>query len=265
MNVTPTPATEAVREIGKSFPFLFGTICYTLALIMTLVSSLFSGVNMAELYNYGGGDISYIGGWTTGISLIGMIPAIIMVTGMWLLLAACASKKPVPSTGGITLVRGAVITYIVLMSICLGLVVILACIFIFAGAMAGAAIDYEYSAFGTSGAFRAGMEVMVLAFAIVIALLILLVIYYVKMLKTTKVIRNVLRTGSTRENISMFLIVFNFISIAGTVISIIMTLINAPYISGVIPSVIQSLLSLISIISITVSLLMLRGRLSDVM
>ena len=63
----------------------------------------------------------------------------------------------------------------------------------------------------------------------------------------------------------MFHIVFNFIGIGCSVISIVASLVNARYIAGVIPTVIQTLLSMIACISITIALIMLRSRLREIM
>ncbi len=260
----PAAATEAIRESGKSFPFLFGTICCTLALILTVVTALFNSMGGSDLYDFGD-QVNWIADWSFGGSLIGSIPMLIMVIGMWLFLAACASKNPVPSTAGITMVRGAIITYIVILSIVLGLVVIVSAVVIFAGVMAGASANYSYQGFAYQEVLQASMAVALVIVIAVIAILILCLIYYTKMLKTTKVIRNILRTGRITENISMFHIVFNFIVIVFNVISIIFSLVTARYVSSAIPTVIQTLLSMIACISITVTLIMLRSRLRELM
>ena len=110
---------------------------------------------------------------------------------------------------------------------------------------------------------RVGVVAAILA--VVLAILILVLIYYVKMLKTTRVICRVLRTGKVRENISMYHIVFNFLAMLVNVPILMMNLRNAPYLASAVPSVIQSILTLISYIAVTVSLIMLRSRLQALM
>lgn len=258
--LAPTPATEAVREVGKSFPFLFGTICYTLSFILSVVSLFFPASGYM--------DYSYIGYTAYGAeivkgaqlvgSCIGVIPVLLIVTGMWMLFASCAGKRQIPSATGITLNRGAIITYIVVLSILIGLAAIVGGIWVYAITM-NFSVYYEFGANQTT--LAAGTAVLVAIVLIVVALLILCLIYFIKMLKTTRVIRNVLRTGQVTENISMYHIVFNFIAVLLNVFLVVTNFVSAPYIAGSVPSAIQAALGVISYISVTVALLLLRSKL----
>lgn len=258
-----TKATEAVREIGRSFPFLFGTICYTLSIILAIAGLFFSRpsagyssfntlINMDAVYNT---QIVW--------SLIVMIPMFFIALGMWLFFFSCAGKRAVPSTVGITLNRGAVITYIVFISIILGLYIICIGIILFGAAMAGEGIDTYVYINGQRSAYSQaapGIVLVIIILAVALAVIVLSLIYEIKILKTTRVIRNVLRTGEVTGNISMFHIVFNFIVVLLNVFLMIFNFANAPYIASSVPAAIQSALTVISYISVTISLLMLRSR-----
>ena len=258
-----TRGTEAVRDCGKGFPFLFGTICYTLAFILSIVGLLTSVEDNLAFYEYWGMESLY--GFQFVGTVIGLIPLILTVIGMWLFFSSCVGKREVPSTVGITLNRGAIITVIVLFSIVLALYAIGAGIILYALVVAGASADSLFASSGIRTNFTAGVGVVAAILAVVLAILILVLIYYVKMLKTTRVICRVLRTGKVRENISMYHIVFNFLAMLVNVPILMMNLRNAPYLASAVPSVIQSILTLISYIAVTVSLIMLRSRLQALM
>ena len=250
----PTNATEAIREIGKSFPFLFGTICFTLSAILSIASVFFNSG-----YPSGAQVSAFLG------SLIGFIPLAVIVAGMWTFFASCASRRPVPATTGITLTRGGIITFIVLICIVLGLLAVVIGFLIFAFTVLGEDIhgfdSFFYEAGINSYYLSYGYAIVIGFFVFIVVLIVLCLIYYIKMLKTTRVIRDVLRTGNVVKNISMYHIVFNFIAIICGVIIMIVNFRMAPYIEGAMPAAIQAALTIISYISVTVALLMLRSRL----
>ncbi len=259
--LVPTPATEAVREVGKSFPFLFGTICYTLSFILSVVSLFFpaSGYMNYSYIKYTAYGTEIVKGAQLVGGCIGLIPVLLIVTGMWMLFASCAGKRQIPSATGITLSRGAIITYIVLVSILTGLAAIVGGIWVYVITM-NFGVYYE---FGTNQInLAAGTAVLVGIVLIVVAVLILCLIYFIKMLKTTRVIRNVLRTGQVTGNISMYHIVFNFIAVLLNVFLVVTNFVSAPYIAGSVPLAIQAALGVISYISVTVALLLLRSKLN---
>ena len=245
----PGAAVAAVRETERSFPFLFGTICYSLACVLSIASLFFPTVS--DVYHMDINVQSVQIGSFVGCLLLG-----ITVLGMWLFFASCAGSKPVPSTVGITLTRGVVITEIVLISIMIGIVAIVSCMLLFGASFLNSSLRYY------SGDFTpmAMIGIVAVVICVVLAVCILMLIYQVKILKTTKVIRNTLRTGQVQGNVSMYHIVFNFIMVAFYVITIAGNFINTYYVASVVPAMIQSLLMIISYISITVSLLMLRSK-----
>ncbi len=254
---SPTAATEAVRESGKSFPFLFGTICYTLALILSIAGLFFNGQGNGMLKIYFGGSSAF----SVVVNIIAMIPLFLIVIGMWLFFASCAGRQKVPSTVGLTLNRGAIITYIVLVSLLLAIFAVAAGIIIFALVVTGQAVDSVFYVNGMRVDFTGSVVMVFLILAVALAVIILMLIYYIKMLKTTRVIRSVLRTGKVTGNISMYHIVFNFIAVILNIYMMIVNFIFAAYVADAMPAAIQSALSIISYISVTVALLMLRSKL----
>lgn len=256
----PTPATEAVRESGKSFPFLFGTICYTLTMLLSIVTLFFYNTRPVGYFSKEAEIVQaaqLIGG------LIGLIPLALVVVGMWMFFASCVGNRKIPSTTGITLNRGAIITYIVLTSIIIGFYFIVMGIFVLGLTMSKGAVNsfMYYEVAGERTEFLAGVGAVIVLFVAILLILVLTLFYFIKMLKTTRVISNVLKTGRVVKNISMYHIVINIIVVVGNVFIMAVSFITVPYMDGAMPLAIQAALSAISYGSVTVALLMLRSRL----
>lgn len=246
-----SPLVKAIQQAGRSVPFLIGTIGYTVYLVLTFLA-LFIPQYTYTLYS----DI--MGGVGTRIgTFIGLIPVAIIVIGMWMFYLSC-TRDEIPSTSGITLNRGAIITMIVLMSIVTGIFLIAALIIMGTG---GLSELYGHSYYA-SGIFTWAMSVIVVVFIFILAFCILGIIYYVKLLKTTKIIRNTINTGFYCGKLPMYPLVINFLLAALNLFSLFSTLGGAGVLYKII-SLLAGLAYVASMIATTVCLIMLRTQLES--
>lgn len=246
-----SPLVNAIQQAGRSMPFLIGTIGYTVYLILTLLS-LFIPQYTYTLYS----DV--LGGVGTSIgAFIGMIPTAIVVIGMWMFYLSCA-RDEVPSTAGITLNRGAIITFIVLMGIITGIFLIAALILLGTG---GYSQMYGHSHMA-SGIFSWAMSVIVVVFIFILAFCILGIIYYVKLLKTTKILRNTINTGRYCGKLPMYPLIINFLLAALNLFSLFSAVTGASIFYKIV-TLVAALALVASLIATTVSLIMLRTQLES--
>ena len=246
-----SPLVTAIRQAGRSVPFLIGTIGYTVYLVLTFFS-LFIPQYAYTFY----GDVVGSMGISVG-TFVGMIPVALFVIGMWMFYLSC-SRDEVPSTAGITLSRGAIITMIVLMGILTGIFMFVALVFM---SSSGYLQAYSHSHM-PSGIFSLTMGVVVVIFMLLFVFCILGIIYYVKLLKTTKIIRNTISTGVYCGKLPMYPLVINFLLAALNLFSLFSTWGGASVLYKII-TLLAGLGSVTSLIATTVSLIMLRTQLES--
>lgn len=245
-----SPLVKAIQQAGRSVPFLIGTIGYTVYLVLTFFS-MFTSEYGYTLYG------NVLGSMGTGAGiLLGMIPAAIFIISMWMVYLGCA-RDELPSAG-ITLSRGAIITMIVFMGIATGMFLLVVLIFL---KSSGYSQAYGRS-YMTSSFFSLTMGVIVVILILVFAFLILSIIYYVKLLKTTKIIRNTINTGVYCGKLPMYPLVINFLLAALNLFSLFSTLGSAGVLYKII-TLLAGLAYVASMIATTVSLIMLRTQLES--
>ena len=244
-NRTSTGAVSAVRDSGRSLPFLIGVIGYTIYGLFTLFM-LFMPGNSYGMYTMSNSSLNI------GL-FIGLIPTTIIIIGMWLFYISC-TKADIPSTTGITLSRGAIITNIVIISIA-SVVIIIG--FMFLLSMDGLRGSSSY--LGRS-LYTVTMGLVMFIIIVLVVFLVLAIIYYVKLLKLTRIIRDTIITGKYCGRLPMYPLIINFILAAFNLFSLI-NVVNSVSIAYKIVSLLAALALIASFVSTTLSLFSLRTRL----
>lgn len=269
MNMAPAnPAVEAVKKSGGSVAFLLATITYTVMLLITLISAFGTGSSEYAdlLYEMTGNyevyyTLSSISAGSVVGTLIGSIPTILAAIGMWMAFGASKTRNPRVSTGGFTMISATLIINMVLMCILLALCVVL---LIVASIAVSEAMSYasSFSYYGYSGVDTAvgyGITAIIIVFAILFAYLIMTIIYYAKAVGTVRTIKKAANGIVAGKKISLYVIVINFILAGCSLIGLIVNLLSFSILS-----VLSSLLSVVFYILITIPLIQLRGKLSNI-
>ena len=234
------PAIEAIKSAAKSPAFLIATICYTLCVIVAMISSGISGLSGAKAQIFGETDMAtqkvmeaaYTSSFVMTL-LIAMCPMILMLVGMWVIYGG--SKKSTPTLKGIGACRAAIIIWDVCMWIVLVCTVILGAVFIAASGWIAEEISYYLQMYNmyagitymdvTAADIRVVVSgVIVGIVAVLLLYVILTLIYFTKMLKTTRVVKDIVNNGFSKKKISVYLIVVNFLLIIGSVFSILLSI-----------------------------------------
>ena len=208
---------ETVRKVGGSPLFLIVTILYTLIQIISFLSigysdnSLFvklfpvlreMGMSASDIR-----DISYLlNGGNAITTLIGMIPTILIMTGLWMIYGSSVSRNKRVSTAGYTMIQ--VITIIQLVFV--GIALLLG----FIGLLLGLASVSSYR-YGTDDV----LTTLAIVMAVYIAVSVFIFFYYIKICTTLSKVKNTLRTGTPDRTVSGFIAVICFIGGAINTIS----------------------------------------------
>lgn len=270
MNMVPeNPAVAAVKKTGGSALFLIATITYTLIVLLSLISafvpstlSTYADLLYEITYDYEVYEV--MSAFNTGSvigAIIGSIPGILIATAFWMIFGACKAKKPRVSTGGFTMINVFQIINLVLMCIALAIV----CILLVVAALAVYEANSYYSgwsAYGYSGAESvlgmAGTAVLIV-FAVLILILVMAIIYYSKLVGSIRVIKKAANGVVAGKNISMYVIVINFITIGFSVIGLIGNLIAFNFLTFL-----TNLLTITFNILVTIALIQMRGKLNQI-
>ena len=157
-------------------------------------------------------ELDFLFSFSTLSSVISMLPNALIVAGSWMTYANV--KVGQTKTSGLTLVKVGLIINLVFLCVALGLFEL---VFIIATAMFSNLDEFassfeldisEFDAFTTS----IMQGVFVFLILIVAAVIVLMVIYYVKACKTVDVIRETIATGVPSDRISGFVAVLQCIS-----------------------------------------------------
>lgn len=269
MTMAPAnPAVEAVKKSGGSVVFLLAAITYTVMLLITLASDFLpSSAAYADLlyeitgyYDVYDMTSSITAGSVVG-TLIGSIPTILAVIGLWMAFSACKTKEPRVSTGGFTMISAVLITNMVFICILLAICVILLVVVSFAvsEAMSYAASLYYYGYSGMDSAIGFGIIAIIIVFALLFLILILAIIYCAKAVGTVRTIKKAASGIVGGKKISLFVIVINFMLAGFCLIGVIVSLLSLTILSAL-----SSLLSAVFYVLITIPLIQLRGRLTSI-
>lgn len=214
------PSGQAVAELkalGSSPMFLAAAIALSLTALFAIISAFTGNIDFSSLFDsYSsvfGYDIWQYSGSLDGVmrsavtvfSLLSQIPSVLICAGLWMLYASCKKSSGAVSSGGLGMIR--VVTIIKLCWFCLitGIVIIFLLFTLVAVNTTGYLNHLEIS-------FANVM--LSLALFIIAAITVPTIFYYTKTLKTIKSVSLTARTGAPDSNISMYLVVVNFI-IAG--------------------------------------------------
>lgn len=223
-------AISIIRKMSVSVLFLVGAIGYSVYVLFGLVGSLAgrSGVTdlMDQIMSMSGGysSLDYsavraVSGMFNGITvfsmLMSMLPAMVIVAGIWLIFAA-AKRNMLPGTASVGLTMARVIAIIQLVLACIGAVLLeILCIVLLS------AVNSVSGYYGSTGSANAVLVFIMILFAGVSAVQI---IYYLKLNKMIVNIKDTLLTGQPDDNISLYVEILCYINGGIAVIGALMSL-----------------------------------------
>lgn len=208
------PVINAVKNKGASVMFLVAVIAFSAAGLFGFLNSisgtsgifgyLYRLVSMLDMEDFIGDIYFAANGVSVFSAVIGMIPTILLGVGMWMTYASAANRRESGmKTAGLTIIKVISIINLVFMCIVLAIAEIILLI---------AVVNVSNSFFGTS-------EVVGLLIGAMIGVLIgmtLMILYYVKLVKTINTMKMTITTGTPSDNVSAYVAV---IAIIGGVLS----------------------------------------------
>ena len=223
---------NVVRSMATSVLFLVGTIGYSVYVLFELLGSFTGGSEIMNMFNnimaqsgaYSSMDyqslqiLSGIFGSTSVIStLLGLIPAMVLVAGIWIVFAAAKQNKlPGIAATGMTMIRVIVIIELVF-----------ACIAVFAVAVIGLlAVVGMGSLAGYYGDGAPFVVIMALVMIVLLAICAIEIVYYVKLNGMVKSIKETMVTGRPNTKVSLFVEILCYLGGAGAAISALMSLVG---------------------------------------
>lgn len=223
---------NVVRTMATSVLFLVGTIGYSAYVLFELLGSFTGGSEIMNMFNnimaqsgaYSSMDyqslqmLSGIFGSTSVIStLFGLIPAMVLVAGIWMVFAAAKQNKlPGIAANGMTMIRVIVIIELVL-----------SCIAVFAVAAIGFLVVLGMGSLaGYYGEGTPVVVIMVLILIVILAVCAINIIYYVKLGGTVKRMKETMITGRPDTKVSLFVEILCYLGGAGSAISALMSLVG---------------------------------------
>ena len=223
---------NVVRTMATSVLFLVGTIGYSAYVLFELLGSFTGESEIMNMFNnimaqsgaYSSMDyqslqiLSGIFGSTSVIStLFGLIPAMVLVAGIWLVFAAAKQNKlPGIAATGMTMIR--VIVIIELVFACIGVFAVAAIGFLVVLGMGSLAGYY-----GDGAPF---VVIMALVMIVILAVCAIDIVYYVKLGGMVKRMKETLVTGRPDAKVSLFVEILCYIGGAGSAISALMSLVG---------------------------------------
>lgn len=223
---------NVVRTMATSVLFLVGTIGYSAYVLFELLGSFTGGSEIMNMFNnimaqsgaYSSMDyqslqmLSGIFGSTSVIStLSSLIPAMVLVAGIWMVFAAAKQNKlPGIAATGMTMIRVIVIIELVL-----------SCIAVFAVAAIGFLVVLGMGSLtGYYGEGTPVVVIMVLILIVILAVCAINIIYYVKLGGTVKRMKETMITGRPDTKVSLFVEILCYLGGAGSAISALMSLVG---------------------------------------
>lgn len=208
------PAVQLLRRMATSPVYLAGAIGYSCTILFNVITVLYSAspgainryltVTSRTVYGQEGqldalyDFFSNLFGATAAGALLGSIPTLLMVAGIWMVYASARSRSGPISTAGLTIIR--VIQIIVLVMVCLVLVL---------GLMAlGLMLVGMPLSDNTPGA----LAVVVAAAVTILVVFGLVILYYLRLIATIDCFRHTLWTGTPQGKISCFVAVIAILS-----------------------------------------------------
>lgn len=218
---------RTIRQLALSPVCLTAVIAYTASIFLNIIANVFQNNQMAMMANLIASmdELMALAGESAGLSdmffpmmstsvnpvaavgaLIGSIPSILVVVGMWMTLASAADKSGAPMrTGGLTIIR--VINIIGLVGVCLMAFGCELLLILLTVGLAQLSSDII-------GIFVAIILLVTVIFA-------LCILYSVKVVGTIGSMINTIRTQTVKGKISTFVAVLSIISGAVSVFSLV--------------------------------------------
>ena len=216
---------EAIRKLASSRLFLIAAIAYTAATVFAFVASLSLGnaarnLEFTMFFNVPEGVGEALRkSYKTSVSFD--IGAILITIGLWICFFSASNReKPMP-TSGLTIIK--VITTIALVVFWIVLVVVLLLAvggFMFSAELGQAvseAIASEAPGVPIPASLSGGLLAVLML--VVAAVLVLFIVYYTKLIKMIKTMRDTVATGVPSDKISGFVAVMCYVSAFFTGIS----------------------------------------------
>lgn len=266
---------QKLKETIGSILFLVAVIAFSISIVLSIIAALLPNPFYATIFNqiqqYLPSDfptealnpqISQMGS-VIG-TIFGSFINILLCIGMWL--AYFSAKKgqvPALSTAGYSIVRGVNI-YNLVMIIIAGVGVLLIAVLGVSLFSLAAYRSTELPQLSQQG--QAGLTAVIVVILIIAALiLVLAILYVVKTISSWGVIKTVAEKGyRDKKNISLYVIVFNYIALIFVVISIVSELFSALSSGGSaysLVSLLQQILNLVYVLLLTIVLSKLRNEL----
>ena len=266
-------AVQTLRASMGGPLFLLGVIACTLSFLLSvaqLVVTAMYGFNSLYylLYSVSGGYITrdIVSAANTSTLVLGgfqLLFSLVIVIGLWCAFGAAHGRKSPMGTGGLSAVRGIVITYVVFISIGAGLtalLLILGLIGLAGSSLAGMKISVSPS---VDAIFGSVWVVYLLLALVCIVYFVLSICYYAAASGTLAKLKYTARTGRPGAPVSMFLIVMNYIGVVFGIVGLFFSLFtNALTLSGLLQLAV-SLFSIVGTLLLTISLTVYRAQIGS--
>ena len=203
-----TGAFPAIKAQGSSGLFLAGIIIYILFQIFNLFSSLFGAFDVDSIVYDLTGEASAAGNIIMLGVIFSFLISIVMTAGMLMYYVSAKKKQELKvKTAGLSVCRiAAAISFAaVAIGLFIGFVV---CIF---AAVVVSRLKNIYEDNETVELSIVGVWLLIGLAALILVIGIFMIMYYVKILVTLKVMISAAKTGTAVRNVSRYVIVFGFI------------------------------------------------------
>ena len=258
------PFYVKVKRICGSPVFLVAILLYTVSVLIATITAVYetaavsvtaqidqvlywvSLLGMQDLVNWLVEESASIAVGVTIVRFVTLLPSVLAAAGFWMFYAACRKKGDDPvRSSGLSFVKVAPI--LALVGVCLLLLVEVVALF---GAFVLLGVGGEQAA------------VVLAVVLVMLAVTILMLIYYIGLIRTLSVVRAASSTGRRSGQISMYVVVWNFVLAAGTLLSNALLLIQNSILmtsSGII-DLLQGVLTAAFYILVSVVLLQYRSK-----
>lgn len=223
--LTNNNVPAAVKKCAASPLFLVCIILFTITTLLSLVSSFDSMSSALYLSSF---DISYSSDTASVMAIFAAIPSILVVLGMWITYFSAIGNNSKISTAGLSIIK--VIMVISLVLICVGAGLMTIGLAIIAIALESGELRREIDwddilPRGSSADVEAVLAIAtIIGFMIVVAVVVLAIIYYAKVIGTINVVKSTVETGRITGEASGFVavmsIIFGAISISSALVLI---------------------------------------------
>lgn len=194
------------KKIGSSTAFLIAIICLSFVQVLELFALMPTG-GIFEMYNGIIPELAIINrnplvtleNMSLAADIIGMLPGLLIILGLWITFFSCAGRKPKTNTFGLSLIF--VVNLVQMVTTCL---ILLTSLIPVAAIYAGEyklLLDEDF------------IEAIALAVGIVLlAVFVFALIYYIKICTTISNVRSTLKTGIPNRKASRFVAIMCYIS-----------------------------------------------------